>query len=325
MPRRILITGSSGYIGSKVVALLAKLGSFEIYGIDTRRPPNCDAYTHFIQGSVTDRDAMRSIFGKARADVAIHLAFVVTTTHDRRREESVAIEGTRHFLDGCDAFAVRRVVFMSSAAAYGAHDDNDAPLRESSPIRGVEGYGYSRLKAATDRMAKEFMASHTGCEFVLLRPCLFVGPNTDNNFFDVLKYPIVPQISDGRGARDPEFQFIHEDDMAACLVAAIEKPVRGIFNCAGDGTAPFSELVRRFGKHSIAIPSWVLYPLTSLLWKLHLVTSPPALLDFIRYPWIMDTTRMRHELFVPAKTSIEAFDEFVRTHRKHATSSKPCR
>ncbi|MFH0799632.1 MAG: NAD-dependent epimerase/dehydratase family protein, partial [Pseudomonadota bacterium] len=223
MTRRILITGSAGYLGSKAVDLLAARGGFEVYGIDIREPANRSSYKMFVKGSVADQRAMQAIFDRAKPSVAVHLAFVVTTTHDRRLEESVAIDGTRNFLEGCERAAVPKAVYLSSAAAYGAHEDNESPLTETSPVRGVDGYGYSRLKARSDGMACEFMAEHGACEFAILRPCLFVGPNTRNNFFDVLGYPIVPQIVDGKGVRDPLFQFIHEDDMAECLAAAIEK------------------------------------------------------------------------------------------------------
>ena len=315
MGSKVLITGSAGYLGSKVVDLLSAREGWEVYGIDVKMPDNSESYTGFIKGSVTDAAAMRDLFDCARPDVAIHLAFIVTSTHDRKLEETVDLEGTRNFLANCERLGVGKVILLSSAAAYGAHDDNNMPLTESSPIRGVSGYGYSRFKATCDLMAQEYMAAHDSCQFVLLRPCLFVGANTDNNFFDVLKFPLVPQVSDSKGVRDPLFQFIHEDDMTAVMVAAIDKPVRGVFNIAGEGTAPFTELVRRFGKRRIAMPNWILYPITRLLWRLHLVTSPPAQLDFIRYPWIMDASRMRRELYTPAKTSLEAFNEFALTHR----------
>jgi UDP-glucose 4-epimerase len=307
MASRILITGSTGYLGSKLVDHLVSQGNCEIFGIDVREPANSTSYKKFVKGSVTDRNAMRALFDDAKPDVAIHLAFVVNSTHDSNLEEAVAIDGSRNFLDGCAATDAGKVIFLTSVAAYGAHADNDAPLTEASKIRGIDGYGYSRLKARCDVMAREYMDAHAAQKFILLRPCLFVGPNTDNNFFDVLKYPIVPMISDQTGVRDPDFQFIHEDDMALCIVAAVERDVSGIFNVAGQGVAPFSELVKLYGKRSIALPSWLIYPSTALLWKLHLVTSPPAQLDFIRYPWTMDVSRMRNELYAPRWSSIEAF------------------
>ena len=307
MASRVLITGSAGYLGSKLVDHLAGCGDYEIFGIDVNEPANLRSYKKFVKGSVTDADAMRALFNEAKPDVAVHLAFVVNSTHDSFLEEAVAIDGSRNFLDGCSATNVEKVVFLTSVAAYGAHEDNDTPLTENSKIRGVLGYGYSRLKARCDAMACEYMESHKSQNFVLLRPCLFVGPNTDNNFFDVLKYPIVPMISDHTGTRDPDFQFIHEDDMALCIVAAVDKDVSGIFNVAGQGVAPFSQLVKMYGKKSITLPAWMIYPATSFLWKLHLVTSPPAQLDFIRYPWTMDASRMWSELYVPKWTSLEAF------------------
>lgn len=312
---RVLITGSAGYLGSKVVDLLAKRGGVEISGIDIREPANRDLYKHFARASVADEIVMKGLFDRTRPDVAVHLAFMVNATHDKRLEEEVDIKGAHFFLEGCERTAVPKVIFLSSVAAYGAYDDNDYPLTEKSPIRGVEGYGYSCFKAKTDLMAQRYMGAHVECDFAILRPCLFVGPNTNNNFFDVLKFPIVPQIRDHKGVRDPEFQFIHEDDMAVCLIATIDKPARGPFNIAGEGTAKFSELIRVFGKKSIAIPAGVLYPATSVLWKLHLVTSPPAQLDFIRYPWIMDASRMKRELYVPKKSSLAAFKEYVTKYR----------
>jgi len=138
-----------------------------------------------------------------------------------------------------------------------------------------------------------------------------VGSNTDNHFFDILKWPIVPQIWDKRGIRNPEFQFIHENDMAGCLVAAAQKSVSGIFNVAANGTQRFSELVKRAGKIKMPIPVFLIYPIAFILWHLRLVSSPPAQLNFIRFPWVMDASKMLQELYTPTKTSEEAFGEFI--------------
>lgn len=308
---RVLITGCSGYLGTKVVDLLNARGGAEIFGLDVREPARRGLYCRFTKGSVADVLAMKGAFDRARPDVAVHLAFVVKATHDSRLVEAVAVEGMRHFLEGCERNAVPKAVVLSSVAAYGAHQHNAVPLTEAAPIAGNRGYDYSWFKAQADAMAAQYMEAHPDGEMAILRPCLFVGPNTDNNFFDLLRFPIVPQVKDWMGVRDPEFQFIHEDDMAACLLAAITRSARGPFNVAAAGTTRFSELVRIVGKRQFPLPAWMLYPATALLWKLHLVTSPAAQLDFIRYPWVMDASRMRRELYVPQKTSLEAFEEYA--------------
>lgn len=318
---RILITGCSGYLGSKVVSLLHEKGGFEISGIDIKTPPDINLYKNFIRASVTDKASMKRIFDEAKPDIAVHLAFVVNAMHDESKEEEIAVKGTENFLSGCENNKVKRIVFMSSAAAYGARPDSEVPYTETSPLNGNETYSYSRLKATTDRMACLFMRAYRGGSFILLRPCLFVGPNTDNSFFEVLKFPLIPQIKDSSGIRDPLFQFIHEDDMAACLINAIEKEVCGIFNVAADGTLKFSEIAQIAGKKRLALPFRLLHGATWLLWQLRLIKAPPGQLSFMRYPWIMDNSKMKKELYQPTYSSREAFKAFIHKRKKSNIST----
>ncbi len=309
---RIVITGSTGYLGSRAVSKLALSGGGKIFGIDLNPPQRAYEYTVFRTGSVTDPDAMERIFDAARPDVAVHLAFVVNPLHDRKREEYIDREGMRIFLNECDRHRVRRVVVLSSAAAYGAFQDNDIPLTEDSRIRGVYGYAYSWMKAQTDLMAQDYQRSHPDCEVVILRPALFVGPNTRNAFFDVLKYPLVPQVKEGGERRDPPLQFIHEDDMAACLVEAMVKPgIRGVYNVAGEGAVRFSELVRLYGKRTIPLPLWLLKAIARFLWFVRISKVPADQLEFLRYTWIMDATKTKRRLFTPTIDSSEAFRQFT--------------
>ena len=312
---RILITGSAGYLGSKVVSILQGKGH-DLFGIDVKEPLDTKPYARFIKASVTDEKAMAAIFDAAHPDVAIHLAFVVNALHDRRKENEVALKGSKFFLANCEQQKVAKVVFMSSGAAYGAHPDNDTPLTEFSSVRGNPSYSYSDLKAKTDIIAQQFMQAHPTCAFIILRPCLFIGPNTDNTFFEIFKFPIIPQMKDAQGVRDNLFQFIHEEDMALCVVACVEKQVRGIFNVAADGVIKFSETVAMIGKKRIVIPAPLLYPIASFLWGCRLIGSPPGQLDFMRYPWIMNNEKMKRELFAPRQTSLEAFKEYAKAKFK---------
>jgi UDP-glucose 4-epimerase len=316
---RILITGSAGYLGSKVISILQGKGH-QLFGIDVKDPLDVKPYTRFIKASVTDEKAMAEIFETSKPDVTIHLAFVVNVLHDRKREEDVAINGTKLFLAHCERQKVAKIILMSSVAAYGAHPDNDNPLTEASQIRGNQAYSYSYFKAETDKIAQDFMRSHKSCAFVILRPCLFIGPNTDNSFFEIFKFPIIPQLSDAGGVKDISFQFIHEDDMASCVVACIEKNVRGVFNVASDGLVKFSEAVKLIGKKRIVVPAPLLYPIASLLWLCRMIGSPPGQMDFMRYPWIMDNAKMKRDLFIPSRTSIEAFNEYAKKKFKIRSS-----
>jgi len=86
----------------------------------------------------------------------------------------------------------------------------------------------------------------------------------------------------------------------------------GIFNCAGDGTLRYSEVIRAGGKHPLPIPAAILYPLTNLLWKVRLSPFPAGILDLIRYPWVGDTSRLKsHFGFAPQYSTRQALEAFL--------------
>ncbi|MFH1875165.1 MAG: NAD-dependent epimerase/dehydratase family protein [Pseudomonadota bacterium] len=308
---RILITGSAGYLGSKLVTKLKVREDVQIFGIDVKKPPNEKDYELFVLGSVVDQRILQKLFEAAQADIAIHLAFAVNPLHDEKKEVEIDIKGSEFFLEGCRKHQVKKVIFMSSAAAYGAHPDSRLPYTEDSPVRGNDSYIYSRLKAATDRIAHKFAQENPACKLVLLRPCLFLGPNTSNSFFEVLKFPFFPQILDASGRRDPGFQFIHEEDMASCMLAAIDKNVQGDFNIAPDDTVKLSEIAKMAHKRCLAMPLWLLQVVTFFLWKCHLIGAPPGQLDFMRYSWVMDNSKLKKELYQPQYSSSQALREFL--------------
>jgi UDP-glucose 4-epimerase len=77
------------------------------------------------------------------------------------------------------------------------------------------------------------------------------------------------------------------------LVRAVKAEASGIFNCTGDGTLRYSEVVRAAGKRPWPLPAAMIYSLTELFWKLRLSAFPPGILGLIRHPWAADTTRLK--------------------------------
>ena len=66
------------------------------------------------------------------------------------------------------------------------------------------------------------------------------GPLCDisTTFSNALRLPVVPEIF----GFDPRLQFTHEDDVTGALMHATLKDVPGIYNIAGDGAMPWSEV-----------------------------------------------------------------------------------
>ena len=100
-----------------------------------------------------------------------------------------------------------------------------------------------------------------------------------------------------RRGYDPLIQFVHEDDLAKIIMLCLSQRKAGIYNVAGEGEVQYSEVARLCGKRLIALPERLLRLLMSFSWMLHLQSeSPPSGLEFIKYPPIISTQKLKNEL-----------------------------
>jgi UDP-glucose 4-epimerase len=106
-------------------------------------------------------------------------------------------------------------------------------------------------------------------------------------------------------------QFLHEDDLLDVLRHAAVSDVAGTFNVAGDGILMLSQAIRRLDKASLALPSFAVGRLGSVLRQARVADFSPEQLDFLTFGRGVDTTRMREELgFEPRHSTASAFADF---------------
>jgi nucleoside-diphosphate-sugar epimerase len=155
----VAVTGPTGEIGiSAVTALERDPAVGRIIGM-ARRPfdPAVHGWakTTYQQGDIMDRAAVDALV--ADADVVIHLAFIVLGS--RAESERVNLAGTRIVFEAAVAAErVTRLVYTSSAAAYGYYSDNPDPITEDVPPRGSPEHDYSAQKAACEAAVAEITA-----------------------------------------------------------------------------------------------------------------------------------------------------------------------
>ena len=90
--------------------------------------------------------------------------------------ERINLAGTRIVFEASVAAArVKRLVYTSSAAAYGYYSDNPDPITEDVPPRGSPEHDYSAQKAACEAALTE-ITDGTSLEVFVLRPCIVAGP-----------------------------------------------------------------------------------------------------------------------------------------------------
>src|SRR5918999_5931781 len=142
---RYLITGGSGYIGTRLTELLAEREETDrIVNVDVRPPERSLPKTSFVSGDVRDSGSIRSLLQREEIDCLIHLAFILDPIRDEARMYDVDVNGTSAVLKAATEAGTGQVLVTSSATAYGAFPDNPVPIAEDWPVRGQPDFAYAR-------------------------------------------------------------------------------------------------------------------------------------------------------------------------------------
>lgn len=311
---RVFVTGGSGFLGSSVVAGLARSTGVELVVSGDVRGPKAEqrvAGVVYEFMDVTAAGDLPDLLRRHGIDVVVHLASIVNpgASTTVQQEYSVDVDGSRAVFAACVAAGVRRVVVSSSGAAYGYHADSPDWLTESDPVRGNEEFPYSRHKRLVEQQLASLRESEPGLEQVVFRIGTILGPTVKNQITALWDGPRILEIA---GAESP-FVFIWVDDVVGAMVrAATDGPV-GIYNVAGDGRLTVREIAARLGKKTVVVPAWALAAALAVGHTLRLTPHGPAQVGFLRYRPVLDNTRLKSRFgFTPSRTSAEAFDEYLR-------------
>src|SRR5262245_19449616 len=143
----VLVTGSSGFLGSALVPRLARAGH-RVVGLDPA-PTQGPGYAHVTQ-DLSDQARLAELLAAHRITHLIHAGGVSgpMVLGDRPAEVmAINVTGSLNLLHAALATGVKTFVYCSSVAAIGEYDEPQ-PIRDDHPMRPVHPYGAS--KAAMD-------------------------------------------------------------------------------------------------------------------------------------------------------------------------------
>lgn len=119
---KILVTGSSGQIGSELVpALRGRYGTQSVVACDIK--PLHEGSGPFELADVTDRETLQGIIRKHRIGSIYHLVSILSAAGEKNPELAwrVNIESLRNVLDLAIQQKMDNVFWPSSIAAFGPH------------------------------------------------------------------------------------------------------------------------------------------------------------------------------------------------------------
>src|SRR3954469_19681545 len=172
----VAVTGPTADVGIAIVSARGRARRVKRVVGMARRPfdPGDLGWkkTEYRQGDVTDKSSVRDLV--KGADVVIHLAFAILTAGDATRDLNV--EGSRNVFGAAADAGAERILYASSVAAYGFHDDNPDWLTEEIPPRGSPEHPYSQQKSEVEQVLAEVLLRRRKTVAYAFRPCVVAGP-----------------------------------------------------------------------------------------------------------------------------------------------------
>jgi GDP-4-dehydro-6-deoxy-D-mannose reductase len=252
MPRRVLITGITGFAGSHLAERLVERGD-EVHGIAHEPGPfpylaRVAERVTIHTADVTDPAAVRRAFDAARPEIAFHLAgqpVPTVATADPLPTINVNVIGTAAVAEAAAATGTA-LVAVSSADVYGIPER--APTAEDVRLHPTNVY------AATKVAAESVLRAMAGrARVTVIRPCNQVGPRQHPLLAASEFAKRIAEAEAGiadpvihHGQLDPEREFVDVRDMAAAYEAAatIGDDGHAVYNVGSGRAVAVGELLR---------------------------------------------------------------------------------
>lgn len=273
---RILVTGATGFIGTRLCELLIDQGH-EVRGISrsgSGAVAGVDYQTNDFTHAQSTSESLRDI------DCVIHLAGRAHVLNKRNDETAlyrvVNCDATVQFAREALEAGVKRFVFISSIGANGNQSARQRFTEDSIPAPVAE---YARSKLEAEEGLKALLQT-SDMQLVIIRPPLVYGADAPGNFRTLLKVVdkgVPSPFALVRNARS----LISVDNLALLIALAAQHPDAGgqVF-LASDGSDVSTDqilaaLAEGMGRRawSIPVPQFLLAALLKLTGKGDLYTQ----------------------------------------------------
>ena len=316
MGRRVLVTGLGTFWGGRVAQRLERDPGIDVVvGTDTREPTVALERTEFVR-TEPGYAAMARIVRATQVDTIVHASLVVDGAHlSSRRAHEANVIGTMNLFAaaGQPESRVTTLVVKSSTLVYGAHHRDPTWFSEDTPRSAGPRHRTERSLVEVESYVRDHAADNPHVTLALLRFANVVGPGMDTPLTRALLGPVVPSIA----GFDPRLQVVHEDDVVRALTFVLDRGLGGIYNVAGDGLLPWSEVVALCGRRRVPLPPAGRGLLTGPLRRLGLrgADLPPELADLLTHGRGVDNRKLQRAGFAYRHTSAGAVRAFAEADR----------
>lgn len=221
----VLVTGSSGFIGQRLVDRLARRG--RVVGLDVTEPADLPENASFVgldlgsdEGVAQALETVRAAHGGKIASV-VHLAayFDLTGEPDPLYDE-VTVRGTERLLRGLQEFEVEQFAFSSTMLVHAPGKPGER-ITEDRPL--MRKFPYRNSKIETEALVRE---QRGRIPVVFFRPAGVYDDMCNSAFLAhqiARTYERSPKSHVYPGDLTTAQSFVHVDDLVDALVRLVER------------------------------------------------------------------------------------------------------
>lgn len=231
---KILVTGSNGLLGQKLVTLLQQKGNVQL--IATARSASVQQIAHgeFHLLDVTDKKQVDAVVASTKPEVIIHTAAMTQVDECETKREACMLNNVtavEYLVEACREHNIH-LVHVSTDFIF---DGTAGPLDETAKPHPVNFYGESKLAA-------EKVIQNSSISWSILRTVLVYGITNDLSRSNIVLW-VKRSLEEGKNISVVNDQWrtptLAEDLAMGCYLAGIKKAT-GIFNISGkDFITPF--------------------------------------------------------------------------------------
>jgi UDP-glucose 4-epimerase len=286
-------------------------------GVDTRDPRVPLERTEFVRAD-SSYSILARIVRAAQIDTILHTHLIVDSTiASGRSVHEINVIGTMNLLAAAGAAGspVRKVIVKGSSLVYGTNYQDPYMFREEMARTRGPRTNVERSLVEVEAFLRDFAEDNPHVTVTLLRFANVLGDDIETPIATALRLPVVPEI----WGFDPRVQFVHEDDVVGALTYATGLDVPGIYNVAGNGSLPWSEVCAMVGKRRIAFPPLLTNWAAEGLRMARVLRLPPEVLMLLRYGREIDNHRYKQAGFRYKYTTSGCVDAFAQGLRLAGT------
>lgn len=299
--KSVAILGASGHLAQAVLKQLEHQPGLErLLGVDVAPPLFHPAKLEYIAGDLRHAPLESLLKG---TETLLHLAVAPLLLRQLGQVQGVQ-ESLKRVVYAARAVGMKRVVVLTSGAAYGAHADNPMPIQEWRPLRPNPGNLLAEGWCAIEQTLESLRSEPDMPQLISMRSAYPLGPEVPRDRLQALTaehvlLPLEPLAP---------IQLVHTEDLARALLAALSQGERPIYHVAAPEPVTPRTLFESASVRVVSLPRTMLEMLSEASHRMGQGRVLPDLLRLTKHPLLLSTVTIRHELhWEPRYNTLETF------------------